>query len=115
MQSHFSTILSNLLSGFREGYSTQHALFRVIETRKQCLDFESVVGALIMDLSKAYDCIPHDLLIAKLEAYKLDKRSLKIMLNYKQPYSKIRDLNMSKQYGSFRDLCLGPCILIFLY
>ena len=35
-----------------------------------------------MDLSKAYDCISHELLIAKLECYGLDKISLKLILNY---------------------------------
>ena len=35
-----------------------------------------------MDLSKVYDCIPHDLLIAKLEAYGLDRNSLRLMLTY---------------------------------
>ena len=35
-----------------------------------------------MDLSKAYDCLPHDLLIAKLEAYDLDNGSLNLLLDY---------------------------------
>ena len=35
-----------------------------------------------MDLSKAYDCISHELLIAKLECYVLDEISLKLILNY---------------------------------
>ena len=82
MQSYFSTLLSNLLSGFRKGYSTKHALFREIETRKQRLDSRSVVGTVLMDLSKAYDCIPHDILIAKLEAYALDRSSLRLMLSH---------------------------------
>ena len=35
-----------------------------------------------MDLSNAYDCLPHDLLIAKLEAYGLDKPSLNLVNDY---------------------------------
>ena len=35
-----------------------------------------------MDLSKAYDCLPHDLLIAKLEAYGLDTANLSLIKNY---------------------------------
>ena len=35
-----------------------------------------------MDLSKAYDCLPHDLIIAKLEAYGFDTKSLRFIFNY---------------------------------
>ena len=63
----FVGILPSLLSGLRQGYSTQQALFRVVETWKKCLDTSGIAGTILMDLSKAYDCIPHDLLIAKLE------------------------------------------------
>ena len=35
-----------------------------------------------MDLSKAYDCLPHDLLIAKLEAYGVGKAALNLIINY---------------------------------
>ena len=35
-----------------------------------------------MDLSKAYDCLPHDLLVAKLEVYDIDKTGLNLIYNY---------------------------------
>ena len=72
----FKPILSNLLSGFREGYNTQHSLVRAIEAWTRSLDSSGIVGTILMDLSKAYDCIAHDLLIAKLEAYGFTKTSL---------------------------------------
>ena len=40
------------------------------------------VGAVLMDLSKAFDCIPHDLLLAKLQAYKVSKHSCSLLASY---------------------------------
>ena len=74
--------LSNLLSAFRKGYSTQDALLRVIESWRKCVDASGIIGTVLMDLSKAYDCIKHDPLIAKLEAYGFDRNSLKLMCSY---------------------------------
>ena len=58
-----------LLCGFRKGYSTQHALLRLIEGLKRCLDKKDVAGAVLMDLSKAFDCLLYILLLAKLKSY----------------------------------------------
>ena len=48
MQSYFSALLSNLVSSLQKDYSTQHVLFRVIETWKQCLDSRGVVGTILI-------------------------------------------------------------------
>ena len=77
-----NTRLSIFLSAYRKAYSTQHVLIRLIEEWKSNLDKGYVVGAILMDLSKAFDCVPHDLLIAKLEAYGFDIEALKFVLSY---------------------------------
>ena len=74
--------LSPLLCGFRKKYSTQHALLRMIERWRHCLDNSGAIAAVLMDLSKAYNCIPHDLLIAKLYAYGLDNSALSLLHSY---------------------------------
>ena len=63
------------LSGFRKGFNTQHALWRLMDTWKESLGKKEVAGALLMDLSKAFDCIEHELLIAKLNVYGFNKKA----------------------------------------
>ena len=73
--------LSPLLCGFRKKYSTQHALLRMIERWRHCLYNSGAIATVLLDLSKAYDCIPHDL-IAKLYAYGLDNSALSLLHSY---------------------------------
>ena len=74
--------MNQLLFGFRKAHSTQHALFRLIQSWQKELDESGFVGTILMDLSKAYDCLPHDLMVAKLEAYGLAKESLQLISDY---------------------------------
>ena len=70
----FEKILSKYQCGFRQGHSAQHCLIALLEKWKESVDQEHVFGALLTDLSKAFDCLPHNCLIAKLNAYGFDKR-----------------------------------------
>ena len=82
IEEFFKDKFSMYLCGFRKGYSTQYALTHLLYKWQKCLDESGVVGTLLMDLSKAYDCLPHDLIIAKLEAYGFDTKSLKLIFSY---------------------------------
>ena len=74
--------LSPILCGYRKGFSTQHALISLLEKWRAILDKRGFAGAILMDLSKAFDCLNHDLLIAKLYAYGFSKDSLALIRSY---------------------------------
>ena len=78
----YESFLSHILCGFRKDHSTQHALFKLLQSCPKELDNEGFVGTILIDLSKAYDCIPHGLLIAKLNCYGTENRSLLLILDY---------------------------------
>ena len=69
------------MCGYRKGFSTQHALLSLIEKWKKVIDNEGYGGAILMDLSKGFDTINHDLLIAKLHVYGFSKESLKLTIS----------------------------------
>ena len=68
--------------GREKGYSTEQCLIVMLETWKEALDRKEYAGAILTDLSKAFDCLNHDLLIAKLDAYGFEKSALTFMYNY---------------------------------
>ena len=74
--------LSSFLFGFRKGYSTEECLIIMLEKWKQALDKKSKAGAILTDLSKAFDCLNHKLLIAKLHAYGFSIPSLEYIYSY---------------------------------
>ena len=80
--SSVTNFLSDFISAYRKGYSTNHVLLRLIENWKAALDSNLFTGAVLMDLSKAFDCIPHDLLIAKLHACGLSFETLTFLNSY---------------------------------
>ena len=67
--------INRLFRRSQNAHSTQYALFRLAQTWKSELN-------IFMDLSKAYDCLPHCLLVRKLEPYGADGKGLSLILHY---------------------------------
>lgn len=82
LYNYFVELFDDLLSAFRKGYSCQSLLVRFVEDMKTSLDKGHTVGAVFMDLSKAFDCLPHGLLISKLSAYGLDLSACDLLASY---------------------------------
>ena len=82
VNSFMESKLSKYLAGFRRNHKTQHTLLRVIESFRALLNKNQKVGAIIMDLSKAFDTLNHKLLFQKLQAYGFDKKLLSFIESY---------------------------------
>ena len=79
---YFASIFNDLLNAFRKGHSCQTLLVKCIEDWKSALDENKYVGVLFTDLSKAFDCLPHGLLLAKLRAYGLNTPACNLIASY---------------------------------
>ena len=67
--------------GFWKGYSTQQCLLALLEKWERAVDSGQMFGALLTDI-KAFDCLHHELLIAKLNAYGFSLPALKLVHDY---------------------------------
>ena len=74
--------LSPYLFGCRKNHSTEQCLTIMLEKWKRALDSKLYAGGILTDLSKAFDCLNHELLIAKLDAYGFGVEACKFILNY---------------------------------
>ena len=82
MTSYFNDIFSKFLSGFRKKYGCQSTLLRMVENWKSAIEAGELVGTVAIDLSKAFDSLPHSLLIAKLAAYGFHLSACKLIASY---------------------------------
>ena len=67
------------LCGYRKGFSTQYALLSVLKRWKKIPDKKGFGGAVLMDLSKAFDTLNHELLIAQFSGHGFSNESLKLI------------------------------------
>ena len=80
---YYESLLSNFQCGFRQGFRAQHCLLVIIEKMKQNRDNKEVFAAALTSLLTPFDCTPHGLLIAKLNAFGLDFL-LKVGISFKK-------------------------------
>ena len=113
---YFDVIISQNQCGFRKVFSVVNSLLPMIEKWRESLDHGGAYGALLTDLSKAFDCLPHELIIAKLDAYGVDMLSLKLSNSYlskRRQRIKINDI-----YSSWSEIflrCLRAPFLVHYY
>ena len=98
-------LLSKFQCDFRKGYSTRDCLLAMVENRKKVIDQGNGYGALLTDLSKAFDCLPHDLIVAKVHAYGFSIDSLKLINSYLT--ERKQRVKINDQFSSWLDIVVG--------
>ena len=76
------SLLSKYQCRFRRRFSAQNCLLAMLERWRPSVDKGKVFEVLLTDLSKAFDCLSHELIIAKLNTYGFSLSALKLMQSY---------------------------------
>ena len=102
----YSEILSDYISAYRRHYSCETSLMSLTEDWRRSLDNKQIVAVISMDLSKAFDTIPHGLSLAKLKTYGVNSRSCMLLKD---------EVLIAKKSGEeyLKAVFLVQCFLIF--
>ena len=100
-----NNLFSPFNSAYRESYNTQHVLIRIIEEWRKDLHNNLFIGTILMYLSKAFDCLPHDLVIAKLAASGFEKNMICYIYSYLKSRKQCVSVNNIK--STFEEIISG--------
>ena len=96
------------MCGFRKDHSTQHAFLNLLKNWQKALDKSVVIGTVLMDPSNSYDCLPHDLLIAKLAAYGFGNSATSLIPDYlSKRYQQVKIGSVFRSYPLNFERCFA--------
>ena len=105
MSKFFDKISSKYQRGFRKDFNSQQCLATMLEKWREAIDKGDRFGAPSTDLSKVFDCILHDLLIAKLHVYEVEMKSLRLLHNYLN--GRKQGVKINDKYSFFEEILFG--------
>ena len=100
-----SSFSSKYQCGFKKGFSAQHCLVSMLEKWKPATDNKKSFGALLTDLPKAFNCLSHDPLITKLNAYGFNMSALRFVHSYLK--NRMQRTKINLEYSSWEEIMFG--------
>ena len=105
MSDHFEPTFHKYVFAYRKYHGCFTAFPTLTEQWKEELDRHKVIGAVAMDLSKAFECLPHDLILEKLEFYGLSAKSISLLCSYLS--SRYQRVKIGNTFSSWIDVSAG--------
>ena len=105
LNEYLDDVFNPFLAVFRKGYGCQTTLLHLLEDWRSALDKHEYVAAILMDLSKAFDCLLRNLLLAKLQAYGVSSDAVKLIDSYLNDRS--QQIRMGSNTSAWETLTKG--------
>ena len=106
LASHFEDVYHNNVFAYRDYHGWDAAILSLTEQFKKELDNHEVISLVSMDQSKAFDTLPHDLIVKKLEDYGGDSKVINLVTNYLS--DRQQRVRLSGQHSSMKTIKVSP-------
>jgi retron-type reverse transcriptase len=105
LSEYFDKIFNPFLCAFRRGHECQTTLLGLLEDWREALGKNQYIAAVLMDLSKAFDCLPHNILLDKLSAYGVYPHSVALLKSYLS--NRKQQINVNNVLSGWADIHKG--------
>ena len=102
---YFEDIFHKHVFAYRKHHGTDTALLRLTEQWRKELDQHNIIGIVSMDLSKAFDTLPHELLVAKLKSYGADGKTTDLVHDYLA--NRRQRVRLGDQFSNWEEISVG--------